>query len=220
MSRKPKKGYFVRGQFVAEGSELDLELKTELKGTDVSRTDLKRESTELQKLGQSLIDLRADLLAGLQLPERLTDALTEADRITDFEGKRRQMQYVGKLMRGLDEATRQAARDALAAQHGGSARETLALHEAERWRDDLIERDEAVGDWLTRYPHTDGQQLRALVRQARKDRPAPDADSVSRGLAPRQGRAYREIFQLVREQLAADTADGDGDIPEREDDDD
>ena len=203
MSRKPKKGYFVRGQFVAEGSELDLQLKAELKGTDVSRTDLKKESAELQKLGESLVTLRPDLLAGLALSEKLVDALAEAGRITNFEGKRRQMQFVGKLMRGLDEATLEAIRDALAAQHGGSARETLALHEAERWRDDLIAREEAVGEWLTRYPDTDGQQLRSLVRQARKDRPAPDADAVSRGLAPRQGRAYREIFQLVREQLAA-----------------
>ncbi len=216
MSRKPKKGYFVRGQFVAEGSELDLQLKAELKGTDVSRTDLKKESAELQKLGESLVTLRADLLAGLDLSEKLVDALAEAGRITNFEGKRRQMQFVGKLMRGLDEATLEAIRDALAAQHGGSARETLALHEAERWREDLIARDEAVGEWLTRYPDTDGQQLRSLVRQARKDRPAPDADAVSRGLAPRQGRAYREIFQLVREQLAA----ADGSAPETFKDDD
>ncbi len=207
MSRKPKKGYFVRGQFVAEGSELDLQLKAELKGTDVSRTDLKKESAELQKLGESLVTLRADLLAGLGLSEKLLDALAEAGRITNFEGKRRQMQFVGKLMRGLDETTLEAIREALAAQHGASARETLALHEAERWREDLITRDEAVGDWLTRYPDTDGQQLRSLVRQARKDR--PDADAISRGLAPRQGRAYRDIFQLVREQLAA----GDGSAP-------
>ncbi len=216
MSRKPKKGYFVRGQFVAEGSELDLQLKAELKGTDVSRTDLKKESAELQKLGESLVTLRADLLAGLDLSEKLVDALAEAGRITNFEGKRRQMQFVGKLMRGLDEATLEAIRDALAAQHGGSARETLALHEAERWREDLIARDEAVGEWLTRYPDTDGQQLRSLVRQARKDRPAPDADAVSRGLAPRQGRAYREIFQLVREQLAA--ADGSESTTSKDDD--
>jgi len=208
MSRKPKKGYFVRGQFVAEGSELDLQLKAELKGTDVSRTDLKKESAELQKLGESLVTLRPDLLAGLALSEKLVDALAEAGRITNFEGKRRQMQFVGKLMRGLDEATLEAIREALAAQHGASARETLALHEAERWREDLISRDEAVGDWLTRYPDTDGQQLRSLVRQARKDR--PDADAISRGLAPRQGRAYRDIFQLVREQLAAGDASAPG----------
>lgn len=208
MSRKPKKGYFVRGQFVAEGSELDLQLKAELKGTDVSRTDLKKESAELQKLGESLVTLRADLLDALALSEKLVDALTEAGRITNFEGKRRQMQFVGKLMRGLDETTLEAIREALAAQNGASAREILALHEAERWREDLISRDEAVGDWLTRYPDTDGQQLRSLVRQARKDR--PDADAISRGLAPRQGRAYRDIFQLVREQLAAGDASAPG----------
>src|SRR6185369_531234 len=100
MPRKPKKGYFVRGQFIAEGSELDLELKAELKGTtEASRTDLKRESTELQKLGEALLTLRADLMAGLPLPEKLADAVAEAKRITNFEGKRRQMQFIGKLMR-------------------------------------------------------------------------------------------------------------------------
>jgi ribosome-associated protein len=76
MSRKPKKGYFVRGQFVAEGSELDLELKAELKGTtEASRTDLKKESTELQKLGVSLLTLRTDLMQRLALPDKLVEAL-------------------------------------------------------------------------------------------------------------------------------------------------
>ncbi|MET0310717.1 MAG: ribosome biogenesis factor YjgA [Burkholderiaceae bacterium] len=204
MSRKPKKGYFVRGTFVAEGSELDLELKRELKGdTEVSRTDQKRESTELQELGEELLGLRADLFARIGLPERLVDALAEAKRITNFEGKRRQMQFVGKLMRKLDEEMVGAARAALAEQRSGSARETLALHEAEQWRDDLIAREDALDEWVRRFPGTDTQQLRALVRQARKDNP-PDKDLVSKGLAPRQGRAYREIFQLVREQLSHD----------------
>ncbi len=203
MSRKPTKGYFVRGQFVAEGSELDQQLKTELKGSDTSRTDLKRESTERQKLGEQLMELRRDLFEGLQLPERLVDALEQAERITNFEGKRRQMQFVGKLMRLLDDDTVAAVRTALQEQHKGSARETLALHEAERWRDDLIERDEAMGEWLGHFPDTDAQQLRALVRQARKERPPPDADAVSRGLAPRQNRSHRDIFQLVREHLSS-----------------
>src|SRR4029079_14917656 len=94
MSRKPKKGYFVRGQFVAEGSELDLELKAELKGTtEASRTDLKKESTELQKLGVSLLPWRSSLMQRLALRDKLMEALAEANRITNFEGKRRQMQY-------------------------------------------------------------------------------------------------------------------------------
>jgi ribosome-associated protein len=201
MSRKPKKGYFVRGQFVAEGSELDLELKAELKGTtEASRTDLKKESTDLQKLGVSLLTLRSGLMQRLALPDKLVDALAEANRITNFEGKRRQMQFIGKLMRGLDEETLQAIRDALEEQQKGSASEALALHQAEKWRDDMIAKDEAFEQWLGSYPQTDAQQLRALIRQARKD-VQPDKDSISKGLAPRHGRAYREIFQLVREHL-------------------
>ncbi len=212
MSRKPKKGYYVRGEFVAEGSELDLELKRELKGTDeLSKTELKAQSTELQRLGTALLDLRTDLMTRLALSEKLTDALAAAKRITNFEGKRRQMQFVGKLMRLLDDETLAKIRAALDEQHGGSARETLALHLAEQWRDKLIADEDALGEWVHQFPATDTQQLRALVRQARKDAPPADQDAVSRGLAPRQGRAYREIFQLVRDHLA-----GGDDIPEPE----
>jgi ribosome-associated protein len=200
MSRKPKKGYYVRGQFVAEGSELDLELQAERSGGEPSKTELKRESTELQKLGEALLTLRADLMQRLVLPESLLGALDQLRRITNFEGRRRQLQYVGKLMRGLDEDTRQAVRDALEEQRGGSAQETLALHAAEKWRDDLIANDQSLQQWLELHPQTDAQQLRALIRQARKDG-QPTADEVSRGLAPRKGRAFRDIFQLVREHL-------------------
>lgn len=200
MSRKPKKGYYVRGQFVAEGSELDLELQAERSGGEPSKTELKRESTELQKLGEALLTLRADLMERLALPESLLGALEELRRITSFEGRRRQLQYVGKLMRGLDEETRESIRDALQEQRGGSAQETLALHAAEKWRDDLIANDQSLQQWLDLHPQTDAQQLRALIRQARKDG-QPTADEVSRGQAPRKGRAFRELFQLVREQL-------------------
>jgi ribosome-associated protein len=200
MSRKPKKGYFVKGEFVAEGSELDLQLRAEQTGGEASRTELKRESTELQKLGEALLTLRGDLMARLDLPESLWTALDQVKRITNFEGRRRQMQYVGKLMRAQDEETLQAIRDALEEQRSGSAQQTLALHAAEKWRDDLIASDDALNDWMQAHPETDAQQLRALVRQARKDG-QPDQDSISRGEAPRRGRAYREIFQLVRDTL-------------------
>lgn len=208
MSRKPKKGYWVRGTFVAEGSELDLQLKAELKG-ETSKTDLKRESDELQKLGEQLLTLRSGLFARLDLPEKLVEALGEMKRITNFEGRRRQSQYVGKLMRGLEEDQLRAIREALDEQHKGSARDAMALHEAEKWRDDLIANDEAVQRWIAQRPGTDTQQLRALVRQARKEAPAADADAVSRGLAPRQGRAYREIFQLVKQELTREDGDDD-----------
>jgi ribosome-associated protein len=194
---KLKKGYFVKGKFVAEGSELDLELKRELKGTDdKSRTDLKRESTELQKLGTDLLTLRAELLNRLALPDKLMDAIAEAKRITNFEGKRRLMQFIGKQMRLLSEETLDAARVALEEQHAPSAKETLALHAAEQWRDRLTADDDAVGHWVNINPATDVQQLRALIRQARKD-----AKPEKPGATVRHGRAYRDIFQIVREYL-------------------
>ena len=203
MSRKPKKGYFVRGQFVAEGSELDLEFKRELKGTDeATRTDLKRASTELQKLGEDLLTLRADLLARLDLSEKLVDAVTEAKRITNFEGKRRQMQYIGKLMRGLDDEQLAAVRAALDEQQNGSIEDNLRLHQTKSWRERMLADDEAVGEWIAQFPGTDIQQLRSLVRQARKD-----AVPEKPGQAQRHGKAYREIFQLLREQLAQEPGD-------------
>jgi len=208
MSRKPTKGYFVKGQFVAEGSELDLQLKAELKGTsDSSRTDLKRESDELQELGKELLTLRTDLLNRLALSDKLQEALREARRITNFEGKRRQMQFVGKLMRKLEPEVIQAVRDALDEQRSGSAKEKLALHQAEQWRDRLIAQDSAQAEWIDLYPATDIQQLRALIRQARKDAPAEGNATVSQGLAPRKGRAYRELFALVRAQVSGTTSE-------------
>ena len=209
MSRKLKKGYFVKGQFVAEGSALDLEYKRELKGTDeATRTDLKRESTEIQKLGEDLLTLRTELLTRLQLPEKLVEVIAESKRITNFEGKRRQMQFIGKLMRKLEPEQHEAIRVALVEQHTPSALETQTLHQAEMWRDRLLADDDALGQWINLSPSTDSQQLRALVRQARKD-----AVPERPGEAQRHGRAYRDIFQLVRAQLVGENNLDDDELP-------
>lgn len=205
MSRKPTKGYYVKGHFVAQGSELDLALQREVKGDDlISKTDLKQKSNELQKLGEDLLDLRTDLMQQLlalgHLPDLLHEAVMNAKKITDFEGKRRQMQYVGKLMRKLDSTQVEAMRDALSVQHNGSAEETQLLHLAEAWRERLLKDDSAMEEWQSSYPGTDSQQLRALLRQARKDG-LPDKAAVLQGLLPRQGRAYRDIFQILRQHL-------------------
>ncbi len=202
MSRKPTKGYFVKGQFVAEGSELDLELKKELKGTDAqSRTDLKKESLELQKLGEDLLTLRPDFMARLDLSEKLKDAVAQAKRISNFEGKRRQMQFIGKLMRLLDPAEVDAVKAVLDEQHSGSAADILALHQAQTWRDRLIADDDAFGQWVQHHPLSDSQQLRALIRQARKD-----AKPEKPGAAVRHGRAFRDIFQIVKTTLSPESA--------------
>ena len=206
MPRKIKRGSYVKGHFVEEGSELDLELKAEMKGTtELSKTDLKRESDKLQALGEDLLTLRADLLASLDLSDKLLDALTEAKRITNFEGRRRQMQFIGKLMRLLEPETIAAAQAALETQHKGSAEEKLALHQAEQWRDRLLADDDALTEWLTVEREagieSDPQHLRALIRQARKDQQAQPPEST--GAALRHGKAHREIFQTVKAALAA-----------------
>jgi ribosome-associated protein len=213
MSRKPTKGYFVRGQFVAIGSELDLELKRERKGSvDMSKTDLKKYSDRLQELGESLLTLRADLMKRLDLSEKLVDAVAEAKRITNFEGRRRQMQFIGKLMRGLPQDTLAAVEAALDEQNKGSAKGTLSLHQAEQWRDQLIADDDALTRWLHIDTEADVQQLRALIRQARKDAQATQAQEQS-GEAVRHGKAYRDIFQLVKAVLTRNDADGATETP-------
>jgi ribosome-associated protein len=212
MSRKPTKGYFVKGHFVAYGSELDLELKRELRGdVDLSRTDLKKHSDHLQALGEQLLTLRKGLLEKLDLPERLLEALAEAKRITNFEGRRRQMQFIGKLMRKLDEQQVKAVEEALEVQHQGSAKDTLRLHQAEQWRDRLVADDQALPAWLELDPDADVQRLRTLIRQARKD-----AVPAQPGEAPRHGKSYREIFQLVRARLDADARAAEQDSPDEQ----
>lgn len=189
-NKTPKaiKGYWSHGRFVKPE-----EIAAEEVGPP-SKTQLKAEADEKQALGEALLTLRADLMARLDLPEKLLDAIAQAKKITNFEGKRRQMQFIGKLMRPLDTEPIRAAIDE---QKNGSAQLTLALHLAEQWRDKLIASDDALGGWLAEHPDTDAQQLRALVRQARKD-----AKPEKPGEAPRHGKSYREIFQLVREALA------------------
>ena len=189
-NKTPKaiKGYWSNGRFV-KPEEIALE-----EAGPPSKTQLKAEADEKQALGEALLTLRADLMARLDLPDKLLDALAQARRITNFEGRRRQMQFIGKLMRPLDAEPIRAAIDE---QANGSADLTLALHLAEQWRDKLIASDDALGSWLTEYPGTDSQQLRALIRQARKD-----AKPEKPGEAPRHGKSYREIFQLVKQAMA------------------
>lgn len=207
MSRKPTRGYFVRGHFVAEGSELDLELKREAKGGgELSKTDLKKISERLQNLGEQLLTLRNDLFKNLGLDDRLVDSLAEARRITNFEGRRRQMQYVGKLMRKLPDETIAAIEAAIEEQQRPSAEATLQLHQAEQWRDRLIADDDALTDWLALNAEADVQPLRALIRQARKD---AQAVKERPGEAQRHGKAYREIFQHVKAALSRGDDDGD-----------
>jgi len=203
MARKSRKGYYVAGAFIADGSPADRQFRNELKGGEApSRTERKVASEELQVLGEELLTLRGDLFAALSLPDKLRDAVLEAKRITNFEGLRRQKQFIGKLMHRLDEGELEAVAAALRVQRSRSAEDARLLHRAEQWRSDLIGDDTRLGTWLTEFPGTDVRHLRALVRQARKD-----ACEAATGGSRRQGRAYREIFILVRAALAGELGD-------------
>lgn len=153
-----------------------------------SKTQLKQHSHELQKLGLQLAELSTEQMAAVDMPDALRDALETLRRTRSHEGRRRQLQYVGKLMRSADEAP---LREAVAASQLGSAHDTLRLHEAERWRAELMADDAALTRWIGAHPATDAQQLRSLVRAARRDAAALGPDT-------RQPRSVRELFQFIK----------------------
>lgn len=165
-----------------------------------SRNELKKQMQDLQELGEAVAGLPPERLDKLKIDERLRDAIDELRRTRSFEGKRRQVQYIGKLMKHEDPAP---LREAVASYRVGSATDTLALHQAEYWRDQLLAADEALANWVKEYPATDVQQLRSLVRSARKEKLEP---------GERHGRAYRDLFKLVKEQML-DVPDADDTAP-------
>ncbi len=159
-----------------------------------SKTRRKQASHELQDLGEAVIALPDASLAALALPEGLLDAIVDYKHTKTFEGQRRQMQYIGKLMRRIDP---EPIRQAVTEMQLGRAHDSLALHRAEAWRSELVAADAALTRFSAEHPGADVQQLRTLVRNARKDA----------ALTPEQrnGRAYRELFRFIRQQAEADT---------------
>jgi ribosome-associated protein len=166
-----------------------------------SKTRRKQASHDLQELGEDLMELPAAKLSRLDLPETLRDAIEELKRVRSHEGRRRHLQYIGKLMRHVDP---EPLREAVAAHRLPSARETLALHQAEDWRSRLVSDDNALTVWLREHPETDAQTLRSLIRAARKDR--AESEAAAPGSEPRKSRAWRELFQLVKAGLAGEAA--------------
>jgi ribosome-associated protein len=152
-----------------------------------SKTQRKKEMTALQDLGAELAALSESQLAEVPMPESLREALVEARRITQHEGKRRQMQYVGRLMREIDVAP---LREKLASWKGVSREATALLHRIERWRERLITDDAAVQEFAAEYPRADLQHLRSLLRSIRRER--------DENKAPKH---YRELFRVLRETI-------------------
>ena len=159
-----------------------------------SKTQRKHAMHELQSLGEQLVRLNAAQIDQMNLPETLLEAVLETARIKSHEGRRRHMQYIGKLMREVDP---EPIREQLAAWAGSSRQHTAREHEISRWRDRLLEEEDAVRDALTEFaglhPRVDLQRIRVLARNARAERDA--------GRAPK---SYRELYRALREAMAQD----------------
>jgi ribosome-associated protein len=169
-----------------------------------SKSQLKREMTGLQKLGQELIDQARDRVKRVPMPEDVRDAILECQKIKDHEGRRRQLQFVGKKMRTLDEAEIALIQKTIDSWKGASKSETAVMHAMERRRDKLLANDTAVTELMAEHPEIDAQQLRTMIRNARKEQ----AEN-------KPPKAYREIFQLLKE-LSKTSAAAAGDIDTEE----
>jgi len=152
-----------------------------------SKTQRKKAVHELQRLGEELVELSEERFAAVELPERLRDAIVEARRITAREARRRQLQYIGKLMRGVDPGPIRAALDGWRAQSLGP---TLAHKRAEAWRERLLDDPDAIAELLAEHPAADVPRLHALVRAALRERET--------GQPPR---AYRQLYQALHALL-------------------
>lgn len=161
-----------------------------------SKSQLKRESTALQKLGADLVAEPRDRVKRVPMPEDVREAILECQTIKDHEGRRRQLQYVGKKMRTLNEDEIAAIQRTLDSWRGLSKADTAALHALERRRDKLLANDAALTDLLADFPALDAQHVRTLIRNARREQ----AEN-------KPPKAYREIFQLLKSLQPASQTD-------------
>ncbi len=157
-----------------------------------SKSQIKRDMLALQDLGKQLVELSNDRLKQLPLPEVLYEAIRQAQKTTSREGLRRQIHYVGKLMRNVDP---DPIRIQLDIWENGSREQTLAMHRLEALRDLLLKDDDALTGLLKEYPGADIQYLRTLIRASRKE--AQNNAALHAGQDP-QRKHYRALFQAIK----------------------
>jgi ribosome-associated protein len=153
-----------------------------------SKSQLKRDMTALQKLGAELIAEPRERVKRVPMPEDVRDAILECQTIKDHEGRRRQLQYVGKKMRTLEEEEVALIRKTIDSWKQPSRAETAAMHAMERRRDKLLADDGALTELRAQYPELDVQQMRTLIRNARREQ-----------AEQKPPKAYREIFQVLKQ---------------------
>jgi len=167
----------------------------------LSKTKRKQAMDELQDLGEELVTLSTDRIKKINIPEDLRDAVRAAQRMTRHdEARRRQMQYIGKLMRNVEV---EPIRDALALVRGESASETAKLHRLELLRSTLLADEKVLHEIATRYPSVDLQHLRSLRRAAVKEH--------EQNKPPR---SYRAIFQLLKDLEKEESGEAQESFPE------
>lgn len=150
-----------------------------------SKSAIKREMSDLQALGAELVALSRDQLKKIELADDLRDAVRDAQRFTQHEAHRRQLQFIGKLMRNTDPEPIRAALDEI---NGVSAAANARLHALERLRSRFLEDEKVIGEIAAAYPAADLQHLRQLRRNALREQ--------EQGKPPR---AFRELFRVLRE---------------------
>jgi ribosome-associated protein len=164
----------------------------------LSRTQIKNAMLELQDLGAALLTLPEATLAALPMEELLRTALRDLRRLTNHGAHKRQLQFVGKLMRNEDVAP---YRRALAEMQAGLARDINALKDIERWRTRLLTDDEALIAWAKAHPAGDTPQFRALLRNAKREREQSLATAERTHSLPNKGPFFRALFKALRDML-------------------
>lgn len=149
----------------------------------ISKTRRKKQMHALQDLGARLVALSAEELARIDLPETLREAVEDARRFTRHEARRRQMQYIGRIMRGIDAGP---IAEQVAALKAPSKRQTALFHVAERWRQELLSDGEALERFVKEFPDADPHRIRSMVDEAREEK-----------RASRAPRRFRELFHLL-----------------------
>lgn len=150
----------------------------------LSKTQRKKAMHTLQAIGEQLVELDPKKIAELDLPETLVNAIQEAKRITKHEAKRRQMQYIGKLMRNIDAAPIQEKIDYW---ENLDAYQTAWLHQLENWRTRLLADENSINELKQQHPEADVQRLRILIRNTHKE-----------SLSQKPPKSFRAIFQELR----------------------
>lgn len=150
-----------------------------------SKSQVKREMHELQKLGEELVALSAAARAKVPLDDELKDALQLADKLgSKREALRRHIQFIGRLMRSRD---LEPIEQALAILRNTNQAATRQFHKVEHWRDKLLSDNDALTEFIAAYPDVDVQQLRQLIRNAKKEQEKQQPPKY-----------YRELFQLIK----------------------